>query len=500
MTLGASNMATGAAWPGAPGPSLRFSPLAFLLFLALCLAVNWPGRLNEDSLQQFIGFLDRDQLGDLHSPLVAWMWSIPALLVKQPAAALIVQSGLLAFWAAMLPGELPRTVAGAAAMAVEAAVKLSAVILAGFVIKDVLLVGLLLAALAALQRASGSGRRGLWLAAAALLLFLSLFVRPTNFVTVAAAAVLVVPLLALSWRARAAIFAGILILSGAAVPLSAAFNSALGARRDHAEVQLILFDAAGISARTGEDRLAGLAGWPAGLPDPRRCYTPAEAAIVAPWAACRGYGPAGQALYARDRSAMIGWWLREVAAHPGAWLAHRAGFASHLADPVGAAAAHPVYSAAGGTGPRRYLYSLNRPEEAGRMAATVRGRAPPDAFSQWKETALSRVFARLADTLIGFRAAVPAALLASLLLLGWTCMRRLRGRILPPVVVPAAAGLALGNFLMHALLGVASQERYLLPTLFCAAFALIAALRHLAAHEKRRPPRGGRLLHSDGTP
>ena len=465
-------------------PSVRFSGAAFTIVFVLCLAVNWPGRLNENSLEQFIGFYNPGLLGDLHSPLVAWLWSLPSLLVGQPASALIVQSALIAFYAAMLPSPLPRRGLALLHLAAEAAVKLSLVVLAGFVIKDVLLVGLLLAALACLQRSPASPRPLRWLAAAAALLALSLAIRPTNFVMIAVMALAIVPIVRRPWRSRAAALGIVFAALAMTLPVSALFNAfAVKARKDHAELQLIFFDLSGISARTGRDLVRELPGWPAGLPDPRLCYTPSEAAIIAPWSPCKGYAEASRAVYGTGRKRVLLFWLGSIAANPAAYFSHRLDYVSNLLDPVGASRGHPVYAAIAKDPAGRYLYALNAPASAQRLQAQTNGRISPRLLLTWNENPVARGFAGFTSLMVGSRAAPAAALLAALLLLGWTWQRHLRSRPLPPLTVPAAAALAAGNFLMHAMAGVASQERYMYPTIFCAAFALLVAFRH-SLHER----------------
>lgn len=483
-----SFMATRSDWPFPSEPEVRFSGAAFTFFFLLCVAVNWPGRLNEDSLEQFIGFYNPGQLGDLHSPLVAYLWSLPAPFAAQPAAALIVQSGLIAFYAAMLPSPFPLRGARLVQSAAEVAIRLSLVVLAGFVIKDVLLVGLLLAALACLQRAGASPRPTRWLAAAAPLFLLSLVVRPTNFVIMAIVAVAIVPLICRGWRGRAIALGAAFAVLLTTLPIATTFNTyVVRARKDHSEMQLFLFDLSGISAQTGRNLVMDLPDWPAGLPDPRQCYTPSEAAIVTPWSACRGYAAAGRTVYSAGRRRVIALWLSSIAENPLAYLSHRLDYARNLLDPAGAAQNHPVYAAATRDRPGRYLYALNQPGSAGRLQSITEGRMSPRRFLIWQENSVARGFAGLTNLLVGFRGTPTAALLVSLFLLGWTWARHWRGRTLPPLTVPVAAALALGNFLMHFFAGVASQERYLHPTIFCAAFALLVAFRHALRDRDDKP-------------
>ncbi|HEX8224709.1 MAG TPA: hypothetical protein VF605_12905 [Allosphingosinicella sp.] len=473
-----------APWPGrwldfrplAAEAPVRFSWPVFALFLILCVAVNYPGRLNEDSLEQLAGAADRASLTDVHSPLVAWIWNLPAPALGQPAGALLVQGLLLAFYAAMVPAALPRGARGLAALAIEIVFKLALVVSAGFIIKDILLVGLLLAALAAAQRARSGPRTGLWLAAAAVLLALSLFVRPTNFVMVGTAAALVLALHARSVRTYCvSLFAvGALLLISLSIYFG--FNRYVArAHPGHAEIQLFLFDSAGMSARTGKDLFAQLAPWPKGLPDPRQCYTPSEAAIIASWAKCAGYAEAGSTINALGPRVLPRWWLINLLKHPRAYVEHRLTFTSNLLDPREAARNHPVYGRLADRW-QRHLYALNRPDQAARFHEAARGRFADREIGWWRGNRAADLFAALGTIVFGFRWTEALSLLACAAVVAAGLRRRWRGRP-QPFVASAAAALGIGNVAMHALLGVASQDRYLFPTVCCAAFALIAILR-----------------------
>ncbi len=469
--------------PLAPEPRVRFSPLVFAAFLALCVAVNRPGRLNEDSVEQLAGAADRASLTDLHSPLVAWLWSLAAPLSGQPLSALLVQSLLLAFYAAMVPAALPRDPRGIAALALETVFKLALVVSAGFIIKDVLLVGLLLAALAAAQRARSAPAAGPWLAAAAVLLALALFVRPTNVVMVGIAAALVLALHARTFRAYFASLLGVGALLVIALSLYFGFNRYVArAQPGHAEIQLFLFDSAGISARTGKDLFAPLAPWPRGLPDPRTCYTPSEAAIMAPWAKCAGYADAGRTINALGPRVLPRWWLANLLAHPSAYAGHRLAFTAHLLDPRESGRSHPVYGRFANPW-QRHLYALNRPDQAARFDEAARGRLGERDIGWWRGNRAADLFAALGAFVFGFRwtEALGLAACAAVVAAGFRRRRPL------PFAASAAAALGLGNVAMHVLLGVASQDRYLLPTVCCAIFAMIAILRASRGRELPGP-------------
>jgi hypothetical protein len=471
------------AVPIARGGAVRFSWLLFALFFAVCVAVNYPGRLNSDSLQQILGMRDLRFLSDLHSPPTAAIWSLFAPLVGQPASALLVQSALLAFFVGMVPRPDRWGWPEAAAAALETLFKLSLVLSAGFIIKDMLLVGLLLAGLAALYRASTELTRPElsrpWLIAAAVCFAVSLLVRPSNFVMLTVAAILVLPLLVASWRGwlvASVAFAAVFALS---VPVYGGINRLLGAKPGHAEIQLFLFDSAGISARTGRNLFDPLEGWPRGLPDPRACYTPSEAAVMAPWAQCRGYARAGVRLYSADRSKVIGWWLRNVASHPVAYAQHRLAFTGHLVDPLESARRHPVYSAAL-RGTRHHLYALNDGQRPDAFSALTKSKPAASEIGWWRSNPVAEALGRYGSGVYEQRWNEALALLFSLGLLLWQWRRRAMGR---PVhlAVAVAAGLCVGNVAMHGVLGVASQSRYLFPSVCCAIYALLLLLWSRAA-------------------
>src|SRR5256885_302641 len=72
-------------------------------FAALCFAVSYPGRLNQDSLYAVITTTSLGELGNWHSATLGWLWSLPGALLGQPAGALLVQSLLLGLFAGFLP-------------------------------------------------------------------------------------------------------------------------------------------------------------------------------------------------------------------------------------------------------------------------------------------------------------------------------------------------------------------------------------------------------------
>lgn len=476
MTAEASNVRESKA---AEEPAVRFHPAVFVGFLILCLIVGYPGRLNEDSFAQLMGAANQTYLNDLHSPFVTWMWSIPAAATGQPAGALVVNSLLLSLYAAVVPIRLPREFKAVLALVLETLFKLFLAAWASLISKDVVLVALLLAALAAGQLAGKGARRRPWLWAGAACLALSLMIRPSNFVMLAVAVALFLPAVVRSVRSYFVIAAVAAFLLALSVPFYLAANRWLfGARSGHVETQLLLFDAAGISVATGTNQFARLPGWPTDrLPPPADCYTPMQAATMTPWGRCTNYWLAQEQVVARHGRHTIGlWWLRTIVANPLAYARHRAAFSAKLLDartlylPPGTRTP-PVWKMTG-----RDIPALNSDGRAGHFARAAAGRPEAAAIQWWRPNRLQLLYLGAAFTLHSHRRTDIVALAACLLVVGAAWRRRRQAK---PVLLSAtlAGAIGVGNAAMHFALGVAAQQRYLLPTFCCALVALIAYLR-----------------------
>lgn len=459
---------------------MRFSPTAFGAWLLLALIGNYPGRLNEDSLQQLIGWSNPDRLTDLHSPVVTWLWSLAAPVVGQPASALLIQSVALAFYAAIVPSAWPRDRAAWTALAVETLFKLSLLVSAGFIIKDVLLIGLLLSALGAIQLAASASRPRLLTGAILVLLLLSLLVRPTNCIMLFVAGALSLPFVARSRRSFAILLPMLALALLASVPLYVGISrSLLGAADGHSERQVQIFDMAGISARTGRNLFMDLEGWPpANLPPPERCYSPESWAAFAHGGKCGEYSVVIEQVRSQvGRRAIASWWLKGIAAHPGDYAGHRL---DHMSRLLGAGyderreRARAMWGAQG-----RHLYALNRPERIGEVRRIQHGLSAPVRMSWWRESGLSRAFGAAGELIYAHRWTEALALACCVLVVGWSWLRKARGRLVH-LSVPAAAGLGIGNAAIYLFLGIAAQDRYLFPTVCFAIFAGIAALRSKA--------------------
>jgi hypothetical protein len=318
---------------------------------------------------------------------------------------------------------------------------------------------------------------------------LSLLVRPTNFIMLFVAGALSLPFVARSLRGAAILLPLMTLVLAASVPLYVGISRVLlGAADGQSERQVQIFDMAGISARTGRNLFTGLEGWPsAGLPPPEQCYRRESWAAFAYGGTCGRYSIVIEEVRTQTgRRAIAGWWLKGIATNPGAYAGHRLG---HMSTLLGADYDARRKRDKEAFGPqRRHLYALNRSERAGDVERIQQRLADPVRMRWWQESRLSLAFAWIGEVIYAHRWTEALALILCFLLLGWSWIRRVSGRIVP-LAVPAAAGLGIGNAAIYLFLGVAAQDRYLFPTVCLAIFAGIAALRSIA-QPTLRPEQG----------
>jgi hypothetical protein len=465
----------------------RFRPVHFGAFLAAAFLLNYPGRLTPDALVQLIGAANPRLLDDWHSPLVGWLWNLPAPLLGQPAAALFVQSLPLAFFAAVGPAPFRWSARETMLFAAELLFKLSLVAWAGLIIKDVLLLGIVLALLACLRMSLSAARPRPWFAAAAGLLILVGLVRPTNFIMLTAAAALALPFFTGSRRRYFLGLAASLAAFGLLLPAYAGMTRTVFAAAARApEKQLILFDLAGIASRSGRDLFADIPGWPADLARPQACYDPRSWVAFSPGFSCAAYSEAFDRAYARSGPLpLLSAWARGIARHPIAYLGHRLDFTAHILSGGYVPPAPIIRNRAW----QAEDTALNSPGRARRFQAAIHGKVEPDHFRLWQDRQFLEPWAVLAYATLGLRFLVLLASCLCLALGAWLARRRCRGETWDPVAAIAVA-MGLGNMLMSFLTGVAAGSRYSFPLLACTYVALFAVLR-LAGSARRAAGEAG---------
>lgn len=454
-----------------PSVRVQFHPLLFLVFAVAAFLTNYPGRLNADSFEQLLQAYDPATLTDWHSPIITWLWKLAGMAGPQPAAALAVQCALFAFFAAVLPVFPKIDRRWAIALAAEAAFRVALIGLAGIVVKDLMLCAMLLCMIACLQLAQTSQRKTPYILSAAGLLVMSLMVRPTNFLFFAAAWAILSLTLFSSVRSYILAVAIATVAMVAAVPVNNAVNrTLLGAHDAHAEKQLIIFDVAGISKYGGHNGFPEWKGWAnRDLPDPAGCYWTRQWDPFAFYGRCHGYAETFDSVANMHRQSAISWWLSEVAANPAAYLRHRLAYSRKMfLDPTALIAAGHQVGVTNSVG-----------EAAIRQTYFVHRRGA-DQIAIWKDNAVSVPLLSVTAAAFSEKAAFLLAVMVCLAVLGWNLRAHFRGEDKDPVLTLVAA-LGIGNLVMLAFFGVASEGRYLLPTTCCGYLALLMALRSWAA-------------------
>lgn len=442
-------------------PAWRFSPLAASGFAILAFALSFPGQLNGDTLFSLLSAATPGSANNWHSATLAWLWQLPAPLLGQPAGALAVQAVLFGLFAGMLP-RWPATARGRAVFGGELLLRVALAGAAGYVGKDAAILLLLALAVQLLRRrATGPLGRGTTIGLVGVgALFL--LIKAPNFLTIVAALALVLPFFVrLGWR-----YAGIVVaafaLGSLAVPLNRLVDARIFQARDlHPDKQLVLFDLAGISVRTGHNAFADVAGWPsATLRSPAACYVPYMWDSFAHYMPCGGYATT----YDRFDGALTRQWLRQIARHPLAYAEHRLSYAGWLLW----SSDHDTWGIAG--------RSSNDATDPVAMATLRQGMSDlgvQRGVALWRPSPLTPPFQALERVLFRFPGAGFVGFFACLAAWLAQWLRRARGVSLGAVL---AASLGAGNAAMLLVCGVADPARYMMPTLALAYVALLAGL------------------------
>jgi hypothetical protein len=460
------------------GETSDFKLRPVLLVAAFCAFwfINHPGRLDIDALEMFIGGALPEFRNDWHSPAIGWLWNLPAPFFGRPASALLIHSLLLAFGCAVTPVVRSWNGWTVAAAALELFWKTALIGMAGIVSKDVLLIGLLLAALAAFRLYSGRRSR-VWLGACFMFLALAAVARPPNIVMLGVAAALTLPF----YAGGAKRYINLLLLSGLAlvgcVILSAAVNRyILHAKPSHPEVQLVIFDVAGTSFYSGTNLFEQMPGKPAGkLPDLRSCYRPELWDEFAPWGSCRAYSASVNAAAKHAGAAnMVRWWLGGLVSNALAYAKHRAAYMGE--------ALQPRFMGRLVDGRLKVSPPLNAVQRRPLLEQAARGRVPSGWFQSSREDTMPQPIAIVATMAFWFPGVVALTLAVCIALFA-DSIRRLRSSSMGFVTV-LAASTGIGNVVMMTLFGAAASQRYFYPLIVAAYVGVTEWLRLRGLEQK----------------
>jgi hypothetical protein len=440
----------------------RFVWPIYVALVATTWLVNYPGRINPDSLAMLWQAQHIGELNDWHAPSVTWLWSLFTPLLGQPAGALLVQSLLMFVYPAIAQRHARRMSFVSAAISVAWVIFFVALIaVTGQVVKDVVLVGLILCLLAVLDLRLAS--TPMWLSLGGLLALIML-VRPTNFVMLALAGVIWA--IFVFQRCRRRLMAVVLILAGSAAtfPVSQFVNRVLLTAGDAmAERQLIIFDIAGVSSDIKQDLFVELPNWPRDeVLRPWECYTPKTWEPFA-FGACSRYAElVGTSILKEGKTSVVRWWLEVILRHPFSYLKQRFLYSYELIRHMS-----PITS----WGPPYATNDQTRNELNGPFTNNI---DMTHSFQLWKMNIAYAPFGRVAAVVVSHRTVALAILICiATLLLAWRDQRTKKGF---DMVVVVSSALGAGNFVMLMLFGIATDGRYLLVTFVCGVISLLRML------------------------
>jgi len=447
--------------PPMTDPAYRFSWAAGLAFAGLCLAFNFPGRMNVDTLFAFVAGTTPGLANNWHSATLGWIWSMAMPWLGQPTSGLLVQALLFGLFAGVLPPR-PRGARAQAAFAGELVLRLILAASLGYVGKDAMMALCLMIATQWLRRVT---TRRLGVVDAMLVVavaFLFLLSKAPNFLVLVVAAAIVLPFLLQSPKLYGVLVVAALLIGMLAIPLNRTVDRVLFHARDlHPDKQIVLFDLAGISVRSGKNAFAGVPGWPsARLPPPESCYVPYMWDSFAAWAPCGGYARAYDGLDA----VMTRHWLSAIATHPIAYLRHRLDYVGYLMESQD----HATWGIDGDA-----VNDATDPAARAVMARNLDAMHATMTIASWAPSPMTPAPRWLERHVFKFAKAQAFALLACLAVLLANWIQRQNGIRLGAVL---AAALGTGNVAMLAVFGVADPTRYVLPTIVLAYLALLAML------------------------
>jgi hypothetical protein len=461
-------------------PSQRFNWIVYLALVLVAWLVNYPGRLNPDTLDAITQSQNLGTLNDWQAPVVTWLFAFFTPVLGQPAGALLVQALLLFFYPAITPGK-PHDrrigIADAALAVGSGAFIVLLIAMAGVIIRDVVLIGTILCLLGVLDLSSNSsGLRGVSFWFALILLFIIFAARPTNFL-----------MLGISGGTAAVFIYGvgrkffltmvlIVFVCAASFPVTNYVNrKVLGASNAMQETSLIIFDIAGISSDLKQNLFAELRGWPADeVQPPWECYTP-KSFDTFKWGVCQRYAELfDAAMHRTGAPSEVQWWFSNVLRHPISYSKHRFFFTVELLKNE----VHQMF----GWYPSATNISENIDQISGAITHGVdiggwtHGVNMSQRIQMWQPTIAFVPFSWFASRTFGRPTSVDWGIFFCVATLLWSWRNRHKYKTFDWVVV-VSSSLGLGNIMMMIVFGVSDESRYLAPTIICGIVSLLRTIR-----------------------
>jgi hypothetical protein len=431
--------------------------LIYLFLVSLAFAVNYPGRLNPDSIDQLTQAIHPELLSDWHEPWTIVFWRPFSPLLGEPASALLSQCLVLFVYPAVL---ITRAITDRECSAwvwiFLGIFTVSLIEISGQIVKDALLLGFILCFLAVLDREDVPRSR--WKTLLALLpVIAASLIRPVNAFLFGAASAFALLTYRVRWRIAVSALLLVLAVCACQVPV-VRFLDETDFKASHGNIEsaLMIFDVAGISANLRSDLFAEIPGWPTqALPRPWDCYNPYYWDAFK-WGKCNQYFD----LFNARVSNRYGFWIDAILSHPSAYLLHRARYLYRDFRSPAPVATFRVPEAVN-----------TESAEAQMFGASTHGIDMRGQFQLWRPTAVSRIvewFAALVFSRPAGLVQIAACFVAVLFGIG-------KGRGAIDKAMLMAGGIGVANILLMAALGVSALGRYLLPSYVCGFLILMKA-------------------------
>jgi hypothetical protein len=296
--------------------------LAWVAGLALSLSF-WPGIMAWDSGRQYAQALS-GQFDDWHPPLMEWIWRFFIPLMPGPGPMLILQLGVYGAALGFLAYRAwRRGHRRQAAWLAATGLFPPTLLLMATIIKDSLMAATLLAAFVFLCRFRDTGNRLPRIIGVGLILIASCL-RFNAFLAGLPLLLMAMPARWIEHRGRASlVIAGAIVLLLLTMP---AANRLLHAKRSGVELSLVIFDLGGITAHGG-----GNAFPPMAIHNPiavnQGCYLAERWDSYSWWVdpPCPIQFATVRAAFEEQRINPELFWIKAIAAHPWAYVAHRLG-------------------------------------------------------------------------------------------------------------------------------------------------------------------------------
>jgi hypothetical protein len=346
-----------------------------LLTAGLLMLCYWPGIMTWDPIEQYDQAV-RNSYADWHPPIMAWIWHFLIPIYPGTAPMFVLQvslylggHGLLTGWA-LKRGQPHSALAFAACALMPIPMALM-----GSVLKDCLMTGALLSAVALLLWRTESRNRLLPIASIALLILATAL----RFNAFPATAPLIIASLPASWRAgRVRLLATSLVTLLSLLLVQPIVNRLLDAERTGVELTQVIFDLAGITEYSGVNVFPTVS-----APDPvavtHLCYSPEMWDNFSSWddpPKCAINFDDVRITFAETGQSPAIFLLQAITAHPLAYAEHRwAHLKINLRLNVAKVNYRPVPDQSI-TNPWNYDFRPNRVQSWVNRAAVISDRSP----------------------------------------------------------------------------------------------------------------------------